>query len=135
MSSSLLAGASDEELFAELRRRGFMVTVDAAGRSVDVAGASMQQHVFNVLGAIEQWTRQERHRMDVGREYTSVWSNVWAFDWARTPKGYCCDANKSVWVGVGEYTKAEDPSGTQILLIRHYDSERPGNYAKRNSCE
>jgi hypothetical protein len=148
-----LSDYSVEELIEELKRRG--LTVEQTGSVVTIstssaatAGAavsvetivpeivnSTEQKVFAVLESIEKWCKLDRHRNDKDRKFTQLWSTIYAFDWARSPRGYCCDANKSVKIGLGEYSKWEDPESAQVVIIQHYDSERPGNYEKRNSCK
>jgi hypothetical protein len=140
-----LRECSLEEIIAELQHRGFTVQQDGKMLTLtsggDGTGHKTENHhdieekVFNVLNAIENWMKLDRHRNDKDRKFNQLWSHLYAFDWARTPKGYCCDANKSVKIGLSEYSKWEDPESAQVLLIQHYDSERPGNYEKRNSCK
>ncbi|RYH15384.1 hypothetical protein EON65_31840 [archaeon] len=96
---------------------------------------AIQEHVFLTLEAIDKWVQQDRHRYDLSRNFDALWLSAWAFDWARQPAGYVCDANKSVKIGLGQYSSHEDPQSSQIVIIRHFDTERPGNYAKRNSCK
>ena len=140
-----ISECSLEELIAELQRRGFTVQQDGKTISLTSGGDAAAQKVesqqvveakvFNVLDAIEKWSKLDRHRNDKDRKFNALWSHLYGYDWARTPKGYCCDANKSVKIGLSEYSKWEDPESAQVLLIQHYDSERPGNYEKRNSCK
>ena len=150
-----LAEATVEDLIEELTRRGMNVTLQdntvaisrpGAGPTVDPTGAVLaasvaasnrttsERHVFMVLDAIEKWVQTDRHRNDRNRQMNEVWAYFRAFDWDRKPKGYVCDANKSVKVGIGQYSDYEDAHGSQILIVMHYDSEQPGNYAKRDSC-
>jgi hypothetical protein len=150
--SKTLAEATMTDLIEELRRRGMHVTVSdgavavsgGTGAPVDPstgaalaasAATSNQRQVFAVLDAIEKWVQTDRHRNDRSRQMNEVWTYFRAFDWDRKPKGYVCDANKSVRVGVGQYSDYEDAQGSQIIIIMHYDSEQPGNYAKRDSCK
>lgn len=141
-----LRECSLDEIITELQYRGYTVQKD--GKVITLTNGdgttahkgdnhhhSVEEKVFNVLDAIEKWTKLDRHRNDKDRKFNELWSHLYAFDWARTPKGYCCDANKSVKIGLSEYSKYEDPESAQVLLIQHYDSERPGNYEKRNSCK
>lgn len=88
---------------------------------------------FPPLDAIENWCNTPVHRNDKNRSLLEVWSFFGAFDWFRQPKGFSVDADKSVRVGVSEYSA--DEGGAQILVIQHYDSEQPGNYAKRDNCK
>lgn len=147
--SSSLQSFSFEEIVEELQRRGY--TVQQHGNTLNLisdstkdanvvneeepAQLTVEAKVFKVLEAIVNWEKLDRHRHDKDRKFNMLWSEILAFDWARTPRGYCCEANKSVKVGLSEYSKYEDPEASQILLIQHYDSERPGNYEKRNSCK
>jgi hypothetical protein len=136
-----LAEYSIDELVVELRSRGLTVSITSPENpSVTTTTPAneavvTQRKIFNVLQAIDEWTKLERHRHDKDRKFNALWCNLYAFDWARTPKGYVCDANKSVKVGLSEYSKWEDANSSQILIIQHYDSERPGNYEKRDSCK
>ncbi len=134
-----LASVSNDELFDELRKRGFTVTVagQMIGLSVDSSGAavglSTEQKVFEVLEAMEKWSKQDRHRHDKERAFVSggYWCSHYSFDWARQPPGHCCDADKSIHVGLSEYRSHEDPESSQVVVIKHQDTERPGNYAQK----
>jgi hypothetical protein len=94
------------------------------------ASVALQEQVFEVLKAMETWSRHQRHRGDKLRAFLSggggLWCQCWSFDWARTPANYACDADKSIFVGLSEYSRHEDPSCSQVLLIKHHDTERPG---------
>lgn len=128
-----LSDASVDDIIEELRSRG--ITVNQQGNDITISAtgkADVSNQVFSVLEAIEQWSKLERHRDDKDRNMIEIWSQFWAFDWERKPKGHCVDANKSVHVGLSEYSKYEDPNGSQILCIFHFDTERPGNYAKKD---
>lgn len=148
IASKTLSDASVSELIEELMKRGVKVTLEAGAAqtstaSPDASRAAIAQTVnqssphpiYEVLEAMQLWTLTDRHRNDRDRSIIESWTYFRAYDWDRKPKGYSCDANKSVEVGLGEFNKFEDCDAAQILLILHYDSERPGNYAKRNQCK
>ena len=136
-----MSESSVEDLVKELESRGYTVTLN--GKTISVTGEAtqgnsaqaVQQRVFLAFDAVENWLKQDRHRYDLRRNFDEQWLYARAFDWARQPKGYCVDANKSVKIGVGKYDAYEDPTSAQIVIIRHFDSERPGNYEKRNNCK
>ena len=99
---------SVEELVAELQRRGLLVTLSTSGSDHQShSGYGAASTVFEVLEAMEAWTKIDRHRNDKDRTINEVWTYFYKCDWARSPKGYSVDANKSIRVGLGEYSKHE----------------------------
>eukprot|EP01042_Synura_sphagnicola_P001581 gene1581-1836_t len=78
----------------------------------------------HVLDLITKYGHNSVHARDRDRALLphSCWLFMEAFDWNDQPKGYVCDANRSVVVGLSSLTKEEDALEPSVLLVKHYDT-------------
>lgn len=66
---------------------------------------------------VRAFLARANHRADHERPLLASWSLLSAFDWARSPPNYLCDAEKSVRVGLGEYDPATDGGKEQVPTL------------------
>ena len=126
--------ALTEKLLAKLNLAPEM-QIDSTINLSQLDESSRSLNFMFPLDAVEDFSQSEKHTSDHERVLHETWTVFQAFDWARSPKGYIVDANQSILVGLGEYEQSKDGSADQLLVIKHFDSTRPGNYAKRDSCK